>query len=112
MAATKPPPKAKVKSKKSNKKKLTLSLNEKVITLGKALAKEQGMSLSKLVEQFLQEQITPVREPVTVIEPDPDILALMGKPTTPLPEPKSNREYYDEYTRMRRERYLRNTEEE
>ncbi|MFT7121487.1 MAG: putative HicB family RNase H-like nuclease [Neolewinella sp.] len=55
MAATKPPLKAKVKSKKSNKKKLTLSLNEKVITLGKACAHRQGTSLSKMFEQFLKE---------------------------------------------------------
>ena len=102
----------KPKAKKPIKKKLTLSLNEEIIEQGKVLAKQRGTSLSKLVEQFLKEQIPPVREPLMVIEPDPDILALMGKPTIPLIEQKSNREYYDEHVRMRRERYLKNTKDQ
>jgi len=93
---------------KVNKKKLTLSLNEEVIEQGKALAKTQGLSLSKLIERFIQEQLPPVVAPVIVIEPDADILALMGKPTVPL-KPKSNREYYDEYAKNRYERYLKNS---
>jgi hypothetical protein len=114
MTAAEVPEKARTKkkaSKKSNKKKLTLSLDKEVIAMGKALAQKRGVSLSKLVEQFLQEKSLPVREPIIVIEPDPDILALMGKPSVPL-APKTNREYYDEYASMRRERYWKNSEPE
>jgi hypothetical protein len=96
------------KAKKPTKKKLTLSLNEEVIRQGKALARDQGMSLSKLVEIFIKEHAPEVKEPIMVIEPDPDILALMGKPAIP-PRPRNNREYYDEYYEGRRNRYLENS---
>jgi hypothetical protein len=43
-----------------------------------------GQITTAPVEQFLQEKSLPVREPITVIEPDLDILALMGKPSVPL----------------------------
>lgn len=99
------------KAKKSTKKKLTLSINEEVIKQGKALARDQGMSLSKLIEKFIKEQAPEVREPIMVVEPDPDILALMGKPAIP-PKPRTNREYYDEYYESRRNRYLRNSRSE
>lgn len=79
MTATKAPTKAKTKAKakKSTKKKLTLSLNQEVIEQGKFFAKEQGMSLSALIEQFLRDKIKKeVYVPVNVIEPDPEIGAL------------------------------------
>lgn len=104
-------PSKKTTAKKSSKKKLTLSINEEVIEQGKALARDQGTSLSKLFEQFLREKMPPSREPIMVIEPDPDILALMGKPPVPLKH-KTNREYYDEYYESRRERYLENSKRE
>ncbi len=70
------PRKTKVRS--SNKKKLTLSLDQEIIERGKFFAKENGMSLSALIEQFLLEK-TKEREvyvPVRVIEPDPELGAL------------------------------------
>jgi hypothetical protein len=97
--------------KKKNKKKLTLSIDEKVIEQGKEFARGQGTSLSKLFEQFLKERILPTSEPLIIIEPDPEILALMGKPKVPL-KPKTNREYYDEYYLGRRARYLENSKSE
>jgi|GEM_PF-5599443 hypothetical protein len=54
MTAAEVPKKARTKKearKKSNKKKLTLSLDKEVIAMGKALAQNRGVSLSKLVEQ-------------------------------------------------------------
>jgi hypothetical protein len=113
MTATKAPTKAKTKAKakKSTKKKLTLSLNQEVIEQGKFFAKEQGVSLSKLFELFLKEQISPTREPIMVVEPDADILALMGKPIVPL-KSKTNYEYYDEYYESRRARYLESAKNE
>lgn len=113
MTATKAPAKAKTKAKvkKSTKKKLTLSIDQEVIEQGKALARDQGISLSKLIEMFLKEQKPQAREPIMVIEPDPDILALMGKPIVPL-KSKTNYEYYDEYYESRRARYLENAKNE
>jgi len=96
------------KAGKAVKKKLTLSIEEEVIELGKAFAKTQGVSLSKLFEQFILDHLPPERKPISVIEPDPDILALMGKPATP-PKHKTNREYYDEYYEDRRARYIKNS---
>jgi hypothetical protein len=66
------------------------------------------VSLSKLVEQFIKEQLVPVVEPILIVEPDPDILALMGKPTLP-PKNLTNREYYDDYAKTRYDRYLKNS---
>ncbi|WP_020568501.1 DUF6364 family protein [Neolewinella persica] len=57
--------------------KLTLRLDDNVIERGKAFAKEQGTSLSKLIEQFLSEVAPPIKQEHIAIEPDPDILALM-----------------------------------
>lgn len=68
----------KAKAQKAVKKKLTLSLDEAIIDSGKALAKEQGTSLSKMIEQLLREQTKKknLYVPVQVIEPDPEIGAL------------------------------------
>lgn len=98
MTATKAPEKAKTKAKKSTKKKLTLSLNQEVIEQGKFFAKEQGMSLSALIEQFLLDKIKKdVYVPVMVIEPD----AELGRLFPPRPNSehlnKSIYEMRDEY---------------
>jgi hypothetical protein len=39
------------------KEKLTLSINKKTITLSKRLAKKKGISLSRLVEDYLNESV-------------------------------------------------------
>ncbi|MFK8163894.1 MAG: DUF6364 family protein [Lewinella sp.] len=57
--------------------KLTLRLDGNVIERGKAFAKEQGTSLSKLIEQFLSEVAPPIKQEHIAIQPDSDILALM-----------------------------------
>jgi hypothetical protein len=58
-------------------RKLTLRLDDNVIERGKAFAKEQGTSLSKLIEKFLSETTPPIKKEHIAIEPDPDVLALM-----------------------------------
>ncbi|MEM1358690.1 MAG: DUF6364 family protein [Bacteroidota bacterium] len=74
---------------------LTLRLDQKVIELGKRYAKEQGTSLSKLVEQHLLKLVEPVQEPIQVVEIPSHILALMG---TPKSGPRqSSQELYAEY---------------
>jgi len=111
MTATKVSEKAKKKDKKSTKKKLTLSIDQRLIEQGKAFAREEGVSLSKLFEQFLKERTSPIKDPIMIITPDPDVLALMGKPAIPL-KAKTNREYYDEYYEGRRAKYLENSKSE
>lgn len=66
------------KAKKPTKKKLTLSIEQGLIEKGKLLAKEKGVSLSVLIENFILETVksTPVHTPVSVIEPDAEIGAL------------------------------------
>ncbi|MEM9930296.1 MAG: DUF6364 family protein [Bacteroidota bacterium] len=91
-------------------KKLTLRLDEDVIALGKEFARRQGTSLSKLFEQYIQTLVPPPKEPVSIVEPDEDILALIS-PTSNLAE-DSNRAYYDTYYDDYRAKYLANTEEE
>jgi len=57
--------------------KLTLRLDGNVIERGKAFAKEQGTSLSKLFENFLRETTPPIKKAHIAIKPDLDVLALM-----------------------------------
>ncbi|TXF89503.1 DEAD/DEAH box helicase [Neolewinella aurantiaca] len=91
-------PSKKTKAKKSKKKKLTLSIDQEVIEQGKALARDQGISLSKLIEKFLSETAPIVKREPIVIVPDPDVLALMlprrngGSYAT---DPDEATEYYD-----------------
>jgi len=59
--------------------KLTLRLDQDIIELGKSYARQKGTSLSKLVEQFLREETSDVKQPFLVVEPDPDLAALMLK---------------------------------
>lgn len=79
MTETKVPGKAKKKTRrtKSDKKKLTLSIDKNVIEQGKAFARDQGMSLSKLIEKFLREATPMLDQEPIAITPDPDVLALM-----------------------------------
>ena len=80
MTATKPLKKTvtKRKAKKPTKKKLTLSIEQGLIEKGKLLAKEKGVSLSVLFENFILEiaKETPVYTSVSVIEPNAEIGAL------------------------------------
>lgn len=89
---------------------LTLRLDQKVIELGKRFAKEQGTSLSKLVEQFLEEQTAQLKRQPIVVEPDPDVLALMLKSSGE--KHQSNRDIYDEYADSIDRRRLNSIEEE
>ena len=96
MTATNTPDKAKART--STKKKLTLSLDQDVIEQGKAFARNQGISLSKLIEKFLSESTPALKREPIVITPDPDVLALMlprkngGSFAT---DPGEAAEYYD-----------------
>ena len=98
MTATKPAQKAKTKPKKSNKKKLTLSLNQDIIERGKFFAKENGISLSALIEQFLRDKIKEETYiPIRVIEPDAELGALFPARTYISPDYDVKRDVTDYY---------------
>ena len=77
--------------------KLTLRLDEETIKQGKAFARSNGTSLSKLVEQFIQEKVeaASIRPPVRVVEIAPHLAALMGN-SEGVPQ-RSKRDYLDQY---------------
>ncbi len=56
--------------------KLTLRLDAQIIEAGKAFAKRKGTSLSKMVEEFLREQISHDYQPVVILEPSAEVLSL------------------------------------
>jgi len=105
MTATKVPGKAKKKAKKSNKKKLTLSLNEEVIKLGKNLAREQGISLSKFFEQYILEIAKTATEHEFTVEPDAELGALFP-PRKRLPEDYDLKRDYTDYYEAKYKEYI------
>ncbi|MEM6397362.1 MAG: DUF6364 family protein [Bacteroidota bacterium] len=84
--------------------KLTLSLSKSVIEMGKAYAKEQGTSLSKLVEKLIREEVEPDRSPIQVIPTDEDLRALMNGQSM-ADTACSNHDYRANYYESRREKY-------
>jgi len=76
--------------------KLTLKLDVEVINLGKELARQKGTSLSKLVEQFIKSEVAYDYQPVVILEPSAEILALTVTGGDDL-FTKSDKELYAEY---------------
>jgi len=81
--------------------KLTLKLEKSVIEKGKELARYRGLSLSKLIEQFLEaesKEIPP--QNYIAVPPHPDVLSLVSdvSPTySNAGSDKRDREEYYEY---------------
>ena len=76
--------------------KLTLKLDKDIIEQGKALAKRQGTSLSKMVEIFLRERVAYDYEPFILFEPSEEIMALTVEAGPDILS-KSDRELLEEY---------------
>lgn len=93
------------KAKKPTKKKLTLSLNEDVIKLGKSLAREQGVSLSNFIEQYILEIAKTTTEHKFTIEPDAELGALFP-PRKRLPEDYDLRRDYTDYYEAKHKEYV------
>ena len=79
--------------------KLTLSIDKATIEQGKLLARYRGLSLSKLIEQFLQKEITelPPKDYIAVT-PDAEVLAIVS-------DYKPTESYADDYDRYKEEYY-------
>lgn len=58
-------------------KKLTLTLEKEVIAMAKDFAKDQGQSLSELVENYFK-LLTKNQEPLDTIELSPKVKSLKG----------------------------------
>lgn len=90
--------------------KLTLRMDEEVIERGKAFAKRQGTSLSKLLEQYLKNVIKPIEEPVLVTEVDAALGALFP-PRVRVDENYELKRDYTDYYDAKFEKYLKGEEE-
>lgn len=95
----------KEKKKKPTKKKLTLSLNEEVIKLGKNIAREQGVSLSKFFEQYILEITKTTTEHKFTVEPDAELGALFP-PRKRLPEDYDLKRDYTDYYEAKNKEYV------
>ena len=93
------------KAEKTVKKKLTLSINEEVIKLGKNLAREQGVSLSKFVEQYILEIAKTTTQHKFTVEPDAELGALFP-PRTRLPEDYDLKRDYTDYYEAKHKEYI------
>ncbi|MEO0733340.1 MAG: DUF6364 family protein [Bacteroidota bacterium] len=76
--------------------KLTLSIDKDLIAIGKQIARERGTSLSKLVAQYFQE-INKEREPYLIVEPDPELAALMLQAEDTSPDANYTAEFSEYY---------------
>ena len=87
--------------------KLTLSMSEEAIRLGKELARESGTSLSKLVEGFILEEKNKTIPPRPLDYVHPEIERLFpehpDESTGPLPD------YWAEYAKAKHDRHLQHT---
>lgn len=79
--------------------KLTLRLDKEVIELGKRFAREQGTSLSRMVESYILQNVAPPLPPKDRIirEPDPELMALFPPRPPGSFELKSPADLRDEY---------------
>lgn len=76
--------------------KLTIRLNSEVIERAKKYASEQKISLSKLVETYLDSISTPKEKEPDAIQITPLVKSLMGA-AGPLPEDYDYKKAYHEY---------------
>ena len=76
--------------------KLTLKLDKDIIEQGKELARRQGTSLSKMVENFLREQVAYDHVPYVLFEPSEEIMALTVDAGPEISD-KSDKELLNEY---------------
>ncbi len=82
--------------------KLTLSLDKEVIERAKAYAKNQGISLSKMLENYLNMITSKEKSKIEDIEISPFVKSLSVKGLKPRTDKEVKEEYY-EYLRKKYE---------